>query len=180
MSYVPPKKNTQYVFYAALVSQADTKAFQSNPTIATGDFKVSTDGSALQNLNTLPSVDPASSKLVKFTLSASEMNGDNVQIVGSDAAGAEWCDIVINIQSAVQQIDDLSLQTALTSSVADSVPADGSRPSVQQAIYGIWQFLMEKSLSGTTLTVKKPDGTTALMTFTLNSSTDPTSITRAS
>ncbi len=69
---------------------------------------------------------------------------------------------------------------ALTSAVADSVPADGSRPSVQQALYMIIQYLTEKSISGTTVTVKKPDGSSSLFTCTLNSSTTPTSSTRNS
>ncbi len=95
-TYVPPRRGAQYIFYASLVSQADTKLFQANPTIASGDFKVSIDGGALANLATLPSVLPASSKLVLFTLSAAEMTGDNIMIVASDAAGA-----VDLLQSAV-------------------------------------------------------------------------------
>lgn len=67
----------------------------------------------------------------------------------------------------------------LDDSLADSVPADGSLPTVRQALYMIWQFLSEKSVSGTTMTVKKADGTTSLMTFTLDDATSPTSITRA-
>src|SRR5688572_5017583 len=110
-SYVTPKKNTEFIFYIGLVSQSNSKTFQSNPTIAAGDFKVSTDGGALANPATLPAVTPASSKMVKITLSASEMNGDNVTLVCSDAAGSEWCDAIINIQTSARQIDDLSTVT---------------------------------------------------------------------
>lgn len=67
-----------------------------------------------------------------------------------------------------------------TDVIADSVPADGSRPTMRQALLMITRFLMEKSVSGTTVTVKKEDGSTASMTFTLDSATSPTSITRAS
>ncbi|MCP5094099.1 MAG: hypothetical protein GY943_00950, partial [Chloroflexi bacterium] len=76
-SYNPPKKNTAYVFYVSLRSQADTKLFQTAPTLAAGDVQVSTDGGALGNLGTLPVVTPAGSKMVKVTLSAAEMDGDN-------------------------------------------------------------------------------------------------------
>ncbi len=107
-TYVPAKKNTQYIFYVGLVSQANTKILQANPTIAAGDFKVSIDGGALNNPATLPTVTPAASKMVKIILSAAEMNGDNITIVCSDAAGAEWCDLIVNIQTAANQIDDLS------------------------------------------------------------------------
>lgn len=175
-SYVTPKKNTEFIFYIGLVSQADTKVFQSNPTLAAGDFKVSTDGAALANLTTLPDVDPNSSKLVKVTLSASEMNGDNIQVIGADAAGSEWCDIIINIQTTARQIDDLSYPSY---QIADAAAADGAMPTIQQALYMILQFLTERAVSGTTMTVNKPDGSTALMTFTLNNAISPTAITRA-
>lgn len=106
-TYVPAKVSTAYIFYAALVSQANTKLNQVNPTIASGDFKVSIDGGALANLGTLPAVTPAGSTMVKFTLSTTEMAGANATVVCIDAAGAEWCDAVFNIQTAASQIDDI-------------------------------------------------------------------------
>lgn len=57
--------------------------------------------------------------------------------------------------------------------------ADGSAPTLNQAIMQIQQFLTERAISATTLTVKKLDGSTTAMTFTLDSATSPTSITRA-
>lgn len=67
-----------------------------------------------------------------------------------------------------------------TDVIADSVPADGSRPTIAQALYMLTQFMTERSVTSTTMTVKKPDGSTTLMTFTLDDATAPTSITRAS
>jgi len=69
---------------------------------------------------------------------------------------------------------------ALHVELPDSVAADGSLPTLQQALYEILQFLTEKSVTSTTLTVKKVDGSTSLMVFALDSATDPTSITRTS
>lgn len=112
-SYFPAKKNTDYIFYVALAAQAQANTFQSNPTLASGDFKVSKDGGSLANLTTLPAVTPASSVMVKVTLSSTEMNADNVTVVGSDASGAQWRDIVINIQTSAQQIDDLATQASV-------------------------------------------------------------------
>jgi hypothetical protein len=106
-TYVPAKKGAEYIFYISLVSQS-TGQFQSSAAIAAGDFKVSKDGGALANLTTLPAVTPAASKAVKVTLSSTEMNADNIVVIGSDAAGAEWDDVFINIQTSVNQIDDLS------------------------------------------------------------------------
>lgn len=71
------------------------------------------------------------------------------------------------------------VQDALDATLADSVPSDGTRPSIAQALYMLVQFMTERSVSGTTVTVKKADGSTSLMTFTLNDATAPTSITRA-
>lgn len=67
----------------------------------------------------------------------------------------------------------------LGGTIPDSIPADGSRPTSQQALYMLVQGLFEKAIVGTTYTVYKPDGTTPLFTLTLNSATTPTASTRA-
>ncbi len=107
-TYVPAKKNTAFIFYASLVSQANTKIMQVNPTLAAGDFNITGDGVSVGAFGTTPAVTPAASRLVKFSLASGEMNYDNVTITCSDAAGAEWCDLVINIQTAARQVDDLA------------------------------------------------------------------------
>lgn len=94
----PPIRGQEYIFYIDLPSQANTKIFQVNPTLASGDAKVSKDGGAEANLNTLPAVTPAGGTAVKVVVSASEMDSDNVKIKLHDAAGDEWCDVGINIQ----------------------------------------------------------------------------------
>lgn len=111
-SYVTPKKNTEYIFYISLVSQADTKIFQANPTIAAGDFKVATDDGSPANPGTIPAVDGDFTKRVKVTLSTSEMNGDNITFICSDAAGSEWCDLTVNLQTTAEQIDSV-LETVI-------------------------------------------------------------------
>lgn len=68
---------------------------------------MSIDGGALANLGTLPTVTPAGGSLVKITLSVAEMTGANILVVCSDAAGAEWCDLTLDIPTAARQIDDL-------------------------------------------------------------------------
>ena len=85
-----------------------------------------------------------------------------------------------NVALSTQEKADVNAEvdTAFTTALADSVPADGSLPTREQAIYMITQFLMERAVSGLTLTVKKVDGSTDLMTFSLDAS-PPTSITRA-
>jgi hypothetical protein len=90
------------------------------------------------------------------------------------ATGADPTDLLDEV------IDEISPAAALTTTLADSVPSDGSRPSAAQALYMLIQFLTERSVSGTTCTVRKVDGSTSLFTLTLNDGTTPTSITRAS
>jgi hypothetical protein len=96
--YNPPKKNEDFLIRIALEDYAIPGSFKSSPTIAAGDFKVAVDATALANLGTLPSVSPASTVLVLITLSAGEMNGDVITIVGVDQTSPkEWADIVISI-----------------------------------------------------------------------------------
>lgn len=90
------------------------------------------------------------------------------------------------VLAAIAALNNLSSAQATTATLsalgtvlADSVPADGSLPTALQALYEVRQFLFERSVSGTTLTTKKVNGSTPLETFTLDSPTAPTSITRA-
>lgn len=110
-SYVTPKRATAFRCYVELRSQANTKLFQVNPTLASGDVKVSKDGGAFANLATLPVVTPAGGRAVQVDLDATEMTADNVKVVFSDAAGSEWCDLSLLIQTTARQIDDLAWPT---------------------------------------------------------------------
>jgi len=87
-----------YEFDLALPSQADPRLHQVNPTLASGDVKISKDNGAFANLATLPSVNPAGGANVQVQLSATEMTCKNAIIRFSDAAGAEWCDVEIHLQ----------------------------------------------------------------------------------
>ncbi|MEZ4542116.1 MAG: hypothetical protein R3C43_19235 [Chloroflexota bacterium] len=98
MAYNPPLRAAAYEFYVSLRSQSNVKLFQTNPTLAAGDVKVSKNGGTLANLATLPTV-VSSGKLVKVALSATEMTADNVTVIFSDAAGDQWCDLTVNIQT---------------------------------------------------------------------------------
>lgn len=63
--------------------------------------------------------------------------------------------------------------------ITAAVAADGSAPTVEQALFLIQQTLTEFAIAASTLTVNSVDGTTPLATFTLNSATTPTALTRA-
>lgn len=107
-TYHTPKRATAYKFYVGLVDQSNTKLLKANPTLAAGDVKVSKDGGAFANLTTLPSANPASGAAIMVDLSGTEMTADNVVVQFTDAAGAEWCDQLVNIQTTARQLDDLA------------------------------------------------------------------------
>lgn len=80
------------------------------------------------------------------------------------------------IPSSPAAVADIA--AAFNAMLADSIPTDGVRPTAYQALYMIVQFLYERSITGTQMTVKKPDGVTTLMTLTLGDASSPQSITR--
>lgn len=96
--YNPPIKNEDFKIRISLEDYTNPGKFKSNPTLAAGDAKIDKDGGGLSNLATLPTVSPASTKLVLIELSSTEMNADVVTIILSDQTDPpEWCDIVISI-----------------------------------------------------------------------------------
>jgi hypothetical protein len=68
----------------------------------------------------------------------------------------------------------------LTTALTEAYAADGAAGTLSQILFGLQAFLQERSVSATTVTSKKLDGSTTAMTFTINDGTTPTSITRAS
>lgn len=66
-----------------------------------------------------------------------------------------------------------------TVAMTEGYAADGSTATPSQMFYMLWSLMAEKSISSTTLTAKKLDGSTSAMTFTLSDATSPVSITRA-
>lgn len=73
-------------------------------------------------------------------------------------------------------IADAALARSLA---AESYASDGAVPTLSQILYMIWSAIADVSVAGVTLTTRKLDGSTAAMTFTLNDSVEPTSVTRA-
>lgn len=93
--------------------------------------------------------------------------------------------VVGNVGGSVASVTSVSDKTGYVLSAAGSAAlteayaTKGATVTLNQAIYMILQMLMEKSAATTTLTVNGLDGATPKMTFTTDSATAPTSITRA-
>lgn len=68
--------------------------------------------------------------------------------------------------------------TALTTAQTESYANDNANATIVQLLYEIRQNLTDFTISGTTKTVKKKDGSTTAATYTLNDATNPTGITR--
>ncbi len=96
--YNPPVKNEDFLIRIALEDMENPGEFKSSPTIATGDFKVTTDAGGFGNLGTIPSVSPAAGVAVLITLSNTEMNGDVITVAGIDQTDPkEWADFFLSI-----------------------------------------------------------------------------------
>lgn len=87
---------------------------------------------------------------------------------------------VTNKVDATADVDASSIATdVLTTQMTEDYAAEGVAPTLAQAIMLLLQREFNVSISGSTMTVKKLDGSTTAATLTLNSATEPTSIARA-
>jgi hypothetical protein len=71
------------------------------------------------------------------------------------------------------------LSAAGSAALTEGYAAAGVAPTIAELLYEIRALLAEKSISSTTLTTKKLDGSTEAATYTLDDATNPSSITRA-
>lgn len=123
------KKNTAYTFYLTLADSASPYKFKANPTIASGDFKISKNGGTFVDLATLPVVEPDGSVMVKVSLSATEMDADKVNVMGIDVAGSEWNDVakIFDVQSDLDNIADVVWDEILTGQLHNVQNSAGKR-----------------------------------------------------
>lgn len=125
MAGVPPLKNSAYTFDVCLVSQADTDVFKTSVTLAAGDIQISKDGGAFANITTLPT-EISTSGVLPVALTATEMNADRIAVRFHDAAGDEWQDLLVTIDTETVQINDLATASALATvdGIVDDILVD--------------------------------------------------------
>lgn len=107
---------------------------------------------------------------------------DNVTLTLSTGTFITWGADTVTSSSGIHvtSLSQDAVEDILsTYTITESYAADGSNPTMAQALWLIQQALTEFTISGTTITVKKKDGATTAATFTMNSATAPTSRTRA-
>jgi len=94
-------------------------------------------------------------------------------------ASADTVARVTLVDTTTTNTDMLSASDVLTTQMTESYAADGTAPTLAQAIFLSMQNLQDFSFAGTTQTVKRIDGSTTAATYTLDDATAPTSKTRA-
>ena len=141
-SFVPPKKNTSFVFTTAFVDTANRPDFKSAPTIASGDFKLSIDDTSGVALTANPAAITGATNVVRFTVTAAEMNGDTISIMCIDAAGGEWDDQLITIHTAANLNDDLAvlISANLTAINSNAVGISANIVAINSNAVGIILF----------------------------------------
>lgn len=123
---------------------------------------------------------------------AGKIVGDNINAtISSRAAASDLATVagyldteIAAIKSVTDALPDAGALTSLpatilTTAMTESYRANGAAPTLAQAMCETLAHLGEASIAGTTKTIKKLDHTTTAETFTLNSATEPTSVTRA-
>lgn len=82
-----------------------------------------------------------------------------------------------NVTDSLEATDVASMWTTV---LTEDYATLGAQGTAAQMMYTIQQFLTDADITGTTMTIRKRNGTTAAYTITLNSSTTPTDKNRAS
>ena len=84
-----------------------------------------------------------------------------------------------NVTGSIGSLTNAAIDSLFTRALTEAYSTDGSTITVANALYEIVSLLEDFAVSGTTVSLKKRDGTTVWGTLTLNSATVPTSTTRA-
>lgn len=130
MANTVPVVGSTFTFGVGLWSQADANLLQVNPTIAAGDFQISTNGGAFQNLDNLPAVTPAGGRRVLVTISAAETTaagtGGEIWVQWVDAADDEWYVGYAIVRVHAANLDSLATATDLATvdAIVDAILAD--------------------------------------------------------
>jgi hypothetical protein len=89
--------------------------------------------------------------------------------------------IAASFTTAAKAMINTEVADVLTVDVlADSYASSGSQPTIGQAILAIKQYMEDRAVSSTTVTVYKPGHAASAYTLTLDDASAPASITRAS
>jgi hypothetical protein len=94
--------------------------------------------------------------------------------------GTKTVSVTFGINTVGVDLSTTSVTDIWTSVLTEDYAALGAEGSAAQILYAIQQFLLDGDQSGTTITVRQLDGSTAAYTITLDDATTPTDKNRAS
>jgi len=148
----------------------------SQTSLDTLDDYVDTEVAAIKaktdNLPASPAAVGSAMTLEDGAITAAKIAADAITAakIAADAIGASElaADAVAEIVAAL-----------LTTQMTEAYAADGVAPTLAQALFLLMQGTLEFAINGTVITVKKLDGSTTAATYSLDSSTAPSSRTRA-
>jgi hypothetical protein len=124
--------------------------------------------------------DPVADTNTIFKATVTDATGATVGVDAAAILADTGTDgVVVNAAGLATDAVTEIVTAVLTTQMTEAYATDGSAPTLAQSLCLIQQMLGDFSISGTTLTVKKVDGSTSAATFTLNDGTSPTAITRA-
>jgi hypothetical protein len=126
-------------------------------------------------------LDDAAGGLADIHTDVADIHTDVVAVKGDTAAILldTGTDGVLVSSTGLTAINAEVVDVVATDVIADSIAAHEVRPTMRQALLMIYRYLLERSVSTTTVTVNKEDGSTSAYTLTLDDADAPTSITRA-
>jgi hypothetical protein len=125
-------------------------------------------------------MDDNSTKLAAIVADTNELQTNQGQWLTAtgfstlDAAGVRTA-----IGLAAANLDTQLGKADLTAALTEAYRSTGATGSAAQLLYEILAHLGEFAITSTTKTTKKLDGSTTAKTYTLDSDTNPTSITEA-
>ena len=188
MSYRGPLRQAtaQTLRIGPFVDDSDGNTVEGSLTITQPDLRLSKDGGNFAQLNAAGTL--SHDELGWYILALDTTDTDTVGelLLAVHESGAlqvvhSWTVVEESVYDGLYASGAvLTSATAVSfdTQITDSVPADGAIPTREEAIYMIVQYLLERVVSGTDVSVKKVDGSTELFGLQLDDGDNPGSISR--
>lgn len=136
------------------------------------------------------SIDTTAGAIDNVTLVATTTTNTDMRGTDSAATAAALATVDANVDAIlvdtgttipaqISALNNISVSDILTTQMTQSYAADGTAPTLAQALFLIQQSIGDFAISGTTITVRQLDGSTTAATYTLDDGTSPTARTRA-
>jgi hypothetical protein len=163
-----------------VTSGAGTLSVSTQTIDKTGYFTAGTSFANLIQIYAQPAVTSGAGILTVSTQTLAAGSGDIISIYGqpvvTSAAG------ILNVSTQTLTVPDnvgiASISSAVIDPMAESYRANGAQGTMAQLMYEMISHMGEASISGTTKTISQLVHTTAAMSFQLDSSSAPSSVTR--